>query len=437
MQWPIDETHDARAESWVESANRPNADFPLQNLPLGVFRRLGRGEAPRVGVAIGNAALDVAPCVDEGLFDGIASEAARACGDASMNRLMALGPRYASALRQRLHAVLRRDSPFQKRLLPYLVPLDEVELFVPAAIGDYTDFYASIDHALNVGSLFRPQNPLLPNYKYVPVGYHGRTSSIVVSGAPVQRPLGQRRANADGPPEFGPTQRLDYELELGFFVGQGNSLGEPIRVEGAERHIFGVSLVNDWSARDIQAWEYQPLGPFLGKSFATSLSPWVVTLDALAPFRAPSAARPPDDPPPLPYLAEDASERAAIDIALDVLICSRKMRKRGLDPFRLSRGNFRAMYWSLAQMVAHHTSNGCNLRSGDLIASGTVSGPAKDAQGCLLELTRGGSEPIRLPDGEARRFLEDGDEVILRGVCERSGFRRIGLGECRGTVAAA
>jgi fumarylacetoacetase len=313
-----------------------------------------------------------------------------------------------------------------------------VELFVPAEIGDYTDFYASIHHASNVGALFRPENPLLPNYKWVPVGYHGRASSIVVSGTPVKRPCGQTRPDPAGPPQFGPTRRLDYELEVGSFVGPGNALGTPIPIGEAETHIFGVCLVNDWSARDMQAWEYQPLGPFLGKNFCTTVSPWVVTLEALAPFRVPAFARGEGDPAPLPYLlsAKDQSN-GGVDLTLEVWLRSERMRREGGEPARISSGNLREMYWTMAQMLAHHASNGCNLRSGDLLASGTVSGTTKESRGCLLELTRNGTEPIELPGGETRRFLEDGDEVILRASCQRPSAVRIGFGECRGMVQAA
>jgi len=304
-------------------------------------------------------------------------------------------------------------------------------------VGDYTDFYASIDHATNVGSMFRPDNALLPNYKWVPIGYHGRASSIVPSGTPVRRPSGQTREESSSPPVFGPSRRLDYELEVGAIIADGNALGAPIPIASAEQHVAGLCLVNDWSARDIQAWEYQPLGPFLAKSFATTLSPWIVTLDALAPFRVPATDRPEGDPAPLPYL-DDAADRSkgGFDVSLEVLLSTRRMREDGVPPWRASAGSFAAMYWTLAQMVAHHTSNGCNLQPGDLLASGTVSGPTKESRGCLLERTWRGSEPIALPTGESRRFLEDGDEVIMRAWCERDGRRRIGFGECRGIVSA-
>jgi fumarylacetoacetase len=436
----LDETHDPARRSWVAAAN-DHPDFPIQNLPFGMFRREGAAAACG-GIAIGDAILDLAACVEAGVFTGDAEQAARVCAGPGLNSLMALGGRYWSALRMavsRLLAADARGAPIDPRARPaLLVPRAEAELLLPAAIGDYTDFYASVFHASNVGSLFRPDNPLLPNYKWVPIGYHGRVSSIVLSGAPVRRPLGQTREDPAAPPVFGPTRRLDYELEVGFFIGPGNELGRPIPIADAARHVFGVCLVNDWSARDIQSWEYQPLGPFLAKNFATTISPWVVTLDALAPFRAPAFERPAGDPAPLPYLHDDEDRReGAFGISLEVLLSSARMRAESLPPARLSRSELTDLYWTPAQLVAHHASGGCNLRPGDLLASGTVSGPAKDARGCLLELTWRGTDPVRLPTGEERRFLEDGDEVVLRGWCEREGFVRIGLGECRGTVVSA
>jgi fumarylacetoacetase len=311
----------------------------------------------------------------------------------------------------------------------------DAELVLPVQIGDYTDFYASLHHAMNVGSMLRPENPLLPNYKYVPIGYHGRASSIVVSDTPVRRPSGQARDDPNAPPRFGPSRRLDYEIEIGAYVARGNPLGEPIPISRAGDHLWGMCLVNDWSARDIQSWEYQPLGPFLAKNFATSVSAWVVTFDALAPFRAQSAPRAAGDPAPLPYLTDESDSRSGgFDVTVEVWLRSAKMRERGEAPTRLSRSRFADMYWTLAQLVAHHTSNGCNLQTGDLLASGTISGATKESRGCLLELTSRGTEPLELPSGERRAFLEDGDEVIMRGYCEREGFRRIGFGECRGQV---
>lgn len=425
----INETHDASLRSWVESANAPGTDFPIQNLPFGVFRY--RGSKPRVGVAIGDQIVDVAACHLEGA-------AARACEASTLNNLMALDPAEVSSLRAQISRSLRQGASERSRVDAALVPMHDAELLLPAAIGDYTDFYASVFHAINVGKLFRPDNPLLPNYKYVPTGYHGRASSIVPSGTPVHRPSGQTKDAKADVPEFGPSRRLDYELEVGFFVSGGNPQGEPISIDDAGRHIFGLCLVNDWSARDIQAWEYQPLGPFLAKSFSTSISPWVVTMEALAPFRTAAFDRPPGDPAPLSYLssAEDQAH-GGLDLKLEVYLSSAKMRQQNLPSLRLSHGNFCDMYWTIAQMLTHHTSNGCNLRPGDLLASGTVSGPDKDNAGCLLELTRGGAEPLALPAGETRRFLEDSDEIILRGYCDRPGFVRIGLPECRGIVGQA
>jgi fumarylacetoacetase len=438
----IDETHDPSLRSWVESANHPTNDFPIQNLPFGVFRRRGVGETPRIGVAIGDQIVDLAACAHEGLLGAevpVVTERIRA---RSLNGLMELGREATKLLRGALSALLRSDSPALARdasiASRVLVHSSSAELFVPAEIGDYTDFYASIDHATNVGGMFRPDNPLLPNYKWVPIGYHGRASSIVPSGTDVRRPHGQSRDGNDGAPTFGPSRRLDYELEIGAYVGANNALGMPISIDNAEQHIFGLCLVNDWSARDVQAWEYQPLGPFLAKNFATSVSPWIVTLEALEPFRVSARVRDASDPQPLPYLASDKDRvMGGFAVTLEVFLESAKMRELGLAPYRVSVGSFANMYWTLAQLVAHHTSNGCNLRAGDLLASGTVSGATKESRGCLLERTWRGTEPLELPSGETRAFLADGDEIILRGHCERAGHRRIGFGECRGRVVPA
>lgn len=360
------------------------------------------------------------------------------CSKPTMNLLMSVGY-YPHYLRLDVSRLLRADESrevrLQELLAKRLVPINEVEMTLPTEIGDYTDFYCSIFHATNVGSMFRPDNPLLPNYKYVPIGYHGRASSIVVSGTGIRRPRGQNRADADEPPAYIPCKNLDYEMEVGFFVGKGNQLGETINLDQAEDHIFGLCLVNDWSARDVQAWEYQPLGPFLAKNFATSISPFVVTMEALAPFRTAAFTRPEGDPQPLPYLYSEANEQAGgLDIKLEVLIQTQRMREENIEPHLVSRSNTKDLYWTIGQMLAHHASNGCNLRAGDLMATGTVSGREKDERGCLLELTWRGTEPLALPTGETRRFLEDEDEVIFRGYCEREGFRRIGFGECRGIV---
>jgi fumarylacetoacetase len=436
-----DETHRTDLRSWVDSANDPASDFPIQNLPLGIVRG-PRDDAPAAAAAIGDRVVFLDAAVRLGLLRGDAGAAASACRGGTLNGLMALGPEPRRALRAGLVELLRHDSDAGLRARTaaseLVAPAADVEPLLPAAIGDYTDFYASIHHATNVGSMFRPDNPLLPNYKYVPIGYHGRASSIVVSGVPVVRPNGQTKADADPAPIFGPTRRLDYELEVGVFVGAGNGLGKPFALAEAERRLFGFCLVNDWSARDVQSWEYQPLGPFLAKNFATTISPWVVTIDALEPFRAPAFARPHGDPRPLPYLDAPENESAgAFDIRLEVWLSTERMRRAGVTAHRLSEGRFTDMYWTVAQLATHHASNGCNLTPGDLIASGTVSGDTRESRGCLLELTWRGAEPITLPSGEQRRFLEDGDEVVLRGFCQREGFARIGFGECRGTVVAA
>jgi fumarylacetoacetase len=433
----LNETHDPALRSWVESANAADTEFPIQNLPLAVFRRRGSNEAFGGGVAIGEQIVDLTAAVARGVFGSDAARPAQAAAGDSLNPLMALGPAAWSALRQSLSRALREGASAQKLLEPCLVAQADAEYMLPARIGDYTDFYTGIHHATTVGKLFRPDNPLLPNYKWVPIGYHGRASSIVVSGTPVRRPLGQTKGSADTP-RFGPSQRLDYELELGFLIGRGNPLGEPIPIEEAEQHLFGVALFNDWSARDIQPWEYVPLGPFLSKNFGSTLSPWVVTTEALAPFRAP-LARPADDPDPLPYLnaAQDRAQ-GALDIELEVWLQTAAMREAGRAAVRLTRGNAReAAYWTPAQLIAHHSSGGCNLQPGDLFGSGTLSGPGPDQAGSLLELTQGGKQPITLPNGETRSFLADGDTLTLRGYCERAGARRIGFGVCSATVLPA
>ncbi len=433
----LNETHAPDLRSWVESANQPGTDFPIQNLPFGVFTRALTPEPPRIGVAIGDRILDLRLCHRAGLFDGDLAPIGEALLSPSLNRLMALGPVSWSAVRRRVSELLREDRrrTLQKKVEPCLATMAEAVLRMPAEIGDYSDFYASIFHATNVGSMMRPDNPLLPNYKYVPIGYHGRASSVVVSGTPVRRPSGQAKPESAMEPTWGPSRRLDYELEVGFYIGPGNVLGTPIGIGEVESHIFGVSLVNDWSARDLQAWEYQPLGPFLAKSFATSVSPWVLTLEALEPYRVPALIRPEGDPDPLPYL-DDARQRdrGGLDLRLEVSLSTSQMRAAKMAPFVVSRNSLRHLYWTPGQLVTHHASNGCNLRPGDLIASGTVSGPTRESRGCLLELTWRGEQPITLPHGETRRFLEDGDEVIFRGWCEREGFVRIGTGECRGVV---
>lgn len=430
----LNATHDAALRCWIDSANAPGTDFPIQNLPLGVFRRRGSDAPGRIGAAIGDRILDLGRCHEQRLLDGLADAVQQAAQAPLLNPLMALGAAAASTLRARLSAILRADAPAREDLL---VAMAEAELMMPVAPGDFTDFYASIYHATRVGSLFRPDNPLLPNYKHVPIAYHGRSSSVVVSGTPIRRPRGQVKAASAAAPSFTASERLDYEVEVAALVGEGNALGAPVGLDAAEQHLFGVCLLNDWSARDVQAWEYQPLGPFLAKNFATTISPWVVTMEALAPFRSPAFVRAADDPPPLPYLSSASDSSAGgLDLVVEVYLRSARMRELGLEPVRLSRGSLRHMYWTLGQMVAHHTSNGCNLRPADLLATGTVSGPDDDARGCLLEIT-GGSRPLALPGGESRLFLADGDEVTLRGFCDRPGAVRIGFGECTGTVLAA
>ena len=436
----LNETHDPALQSWVESANAPNTDFPIQNLPLGIFRRRGSEEAFRGGVAIGDAIVDLGLARAAGVFGDrgagavTAARAAAACTGPSLNALMAMGPAAWSSLRLAVSRALRRGSPHAQALRACLVPQAGAEHAVPADIGDYTDFYASIHHATSVGRMFRPDNPLLPNYKWVPIGYHGRASSIVVSGAPVRRPLGQTLPTGTQQPMFGPSRRLDFELELGIYIGTGNALGSRIAIDEAEHHVFGIGLLNDWSARDVQSWEYQPLGPFLAKSFATTVSPWIVTLEALAPYRV-EWSRPAEDPQPLPYL-ESAANRAggAFDIRLAVRLQTARMRAAGVPPQRLSSTSSRHAYWTIAQLVSHHTVNGCNLRPGDLLGTGTLSGPSPEEAGALLELAVGGKQPVELVNGERRAFLEDGDTVILEGWCERAGAARIGFGEAVGEV---
>jgi fumarylacetoacetase len=435
----IDETHAPGRRSWIASANR-HADFPIQNLPLGVFTT--PDGASRGGVAIGDDIFDLTAALELGLFDGLAAQAARAASGATLSPLFALPPEARDALRRRLGELLDADGRERPRIEPLRSRLtyraEDCRLELPAAIGDYTDFFAGIHHATNAGKLFRPDNPLLPNYKYVPIGYHGRASSILASGARVRRPSGQRKPAAETIPSFGPSRNLDYELELGVWIGPGNAVGTPIPIAEATTHIAGFCLLNDWSARDIQAWEYQPLGPFLGKSFATTISPWVITPEALAPFRIAQAPRPEGDPAPLAYLS-DAHDQAtgALDIDLEVLLVTAGLREKGLPAHRLSASNTRHLYWTVAQLVAHHASGGCNLRPGDIFGTGTISGPSEDALGSLLEISAGGRRPLTLASGETRRFLEDGDTVIMRARCRREGFATIGFGECRGTIEPA
>lgn len=433
----LNETHDPGLRSWVASANDNNG-FPIQNLPLAVFREAHDARPFRPGVAIGDKILDLAAVGGTLAWQGLAAEALARCRGDSLNALMALTPAHWSALRLELSRLLRQGSRRQDTVQHLLYPRHEAHYRVPARIGDYTDFYISLHHASAVGRQFRPDNPLLPNYRWVPIGYHGRASSIGVSGQAFPRPAGQQRPSQDGaPPGFGPCERLDYELELGIFIGQGNKQGDAIAVDRSDEHIFGLCLLNDWSARDLQAWEYQPLGPFLAKNFATTISPWIVTLEALAPFRLPFE-RDAADPQPLPYLDHPEIRRAGVlNVELEVLLATAASRSAGVDPMPLSRSNFRDAYWTIAQLVAHHTVNGCNLQPGDLLGTGTLSGPAPGQEGSMLELSDGGTKPFRLPNGETRRFLDDHDEVILRAHCSKPGYPAISFGECAGTVLPA
>jgi fumarylacetoacetase len=423
----IDATHDPALRSWVESAQR-HGEFPIQNLPLGIFSR--PGEQPRPGVAIGDRVLDLSA-----LAALLPREIVPTLASGRLNEILALPPAAREALRRTLSALLSEEA-HRARVEPHVHDASACMLHLPVEVGDYTDFYAGIHHATNVGRQFRPDNPLLPNYKYIPIGYHGRSSSVRASGAVVRRPHGQTKA-PDASPVFGRTRRLDYEVELGVWIGQGNALGEPIDIAAAQSHVAGLCLLNDWSARDVQAWEYQPLGPFLSKSFATTVSPWIVTSEALAPYRVPQPVRPEGDPKPLDYLwsAEDQA-RGAYAITLEASIRSAAMRENGMAAHRLSRASTTALYWTVAQLIAHHTSNGCNLRPGDLLGTGTISEPVITGYGSLLEITEGGRRPITLPSGETRCFLEDGDGISLAAYARAPGFVTIGFGHCSGTVAA-
>jgi fumarylacetoacetase len=432
-------THDPSLRSWVPSANRPDTDFPIQNLPFGVFRRAGADEAFRGGVAIGAEILDLGALAELRIIEGAAAEALRACSQATLNEFMALGRDAWTTLRLALSSLLseRAHEAVVPALRDALVSQENAQFALPARIGGYTDFYASIHHATAVGRLLRPDNPLLPNYKWVPLAYHGRSSSIRVSGQELRRPLGQIKLSGGADPQLLPTRRLDYELEVGIFMGAGNMLGASLSIDEAEQHVFGLCLLNDWSARDMQAWESQPLGPFLAKNFATTISPWIVTLEALAPYRT-AWTRAAADPQPLPYLdSPQIRQSGALDLHLEVYLETARMRTEGQQPHRLSRSNFKHSYWTMAQMVAHHTVNGCNLEAGDLLGTGTQSGPLPEEAGSLLELTVGGKRHLTLPSGETRAFLDDGDRIALRGWCEKPGHPRIGFGEASGTVLPA
>ncbi|MDB5459815.1 MAG: fumarylacetoacetase [Caulobacteraceae bacterium] len=431
MSFPVDETHAPTLRSWVASADA-HPEFPIQNLPFGIFSPAG-GD-PRAGVAIGSQILDLRAAAGAGLLPDVA---VAALGVATLNGLLGLPAGDRLALRRRLSALLCDDA-HRGAVEPLLHDSGSCTLHLPAAIGDYTDFYVGIHHATNVGRLFRPDNPLLPNYKYVPIGYHGRASSVRPSGVPVVRPKGQSKSPQADAPSFGPSRRLDYELELGIWIGPGNGLGQSIDIHDASQHIAGFCLLNDWSARDLQAWEYQPLGPFLAKNFQTTVSAWVVTSEALAPFRLAQPARPEGDPRPLDYLWDEGDQgHGALAVELEVFLLTQKMRAAGLPPYRLSRGPASNMYWTVAQIVTHHASNGCNLNPGDLLGTGTISAPRKDGYGSLLEISAGGAEPRELPNGETRTFIEDGDEIILSGRAHAEGRVSIGFGECRARILAA
>lgn len=425
----IDHTHDPARSSWVAGADG-HPDFPVQNLPFGIFGHSDRGLRP--GVAIGDHVLDLKAAAEAGLIPE-----ADALSGTTLNALFALPSDRRIALRHRLSDLLS-DASHRASVEPLLHAAAHCTLHLPAAIGDYTDFYVGIHHANNVGKQFRPDNPLLPNYKYVPIGYHGRASSIRPSGVPVVRPNGQRKPPQEDVPSFGPSRRLDYELELGIWVGPGNDLGHPIPIGAAAAHVAGFCLLNDWSARDVQGWEYQPLGPFLAKNFQSTISPWVVTAEAMAPFRVAQPARPEGDPRPLPYLWDDADQKGgALAVDLEVHIVTAKMRDAGMAAHRLSHGPAVNMYWTVAQIVAHHASNGCNLNPGDLIGTGTLSAPSEDGYGSLLELSHGGQRPLALSSGETRTFVEDGDEIILSATARADGYVPIGFGGCRAVVLPA
>lgn len=433
----LDHTHDVNRRSWVASSQEPASDFPIQNLPFAVFRRAGSDEAFRGGVAIGDQIVCMAALSRAGCLEGVAAQAAAACAQPALNAFLAMGPAAWRSLRHALFALLE-DSAAQSvrdQVSACLMPQAEAEYTLPTVIGDYTDFYTSIDHATNIGKLKRPDAPLSPNFQWIPIAYHGRVSTIGVSGQQVRRPIGQRFPAGATAPVLDRCGNLDYELELGIYVGPGNPQGDAIALEDAADHIFGICLLNDWSARDIQFWEMAPLGPFHAKNFATTISPWIVTLDALAPYRT-AWNRPADHPQPLAYLDAPAEREAgALDVQLEVALATPS--GAGKEPQRLSRTSFRHQYWTIAQMLTHHAVGGCAMRPGDLLGSGTISGPTPEEAGALIELSRDGTAPVALPNGETRTFLEDGDTVILRGWCERPGYARIGMGECRGTVTPA
>src|SRR4030095_10744084 len=434
----IDETHDPGRRSWVASANG-HPEFPIQNLPFGVFSALG--EAPRGGVAIGDEVFDLKAALDAGLFSGPAENAAAAAAGPTLNAFMGLGKGPRTALRRRLSDLLLAGGEHEsgaKRVGALLRKADACTVHLPAAIGAYTDFFAGIHHASNAGLRAGRQAPLTPHYKHVPVASHSRASSVIASGTPVARPNGQSVLPGEEEPRFGLCRKMDFELELGVWIGPGNALGQPIPIAQAGDHVVGLCLLNDWSARDIQRWEMQPLGPFLGKNFGTTISPWVVTTEALAPFRQPQPSRPPGDPRPMPYLWDEADQKqGAYNVGLELLILTEGMRAKRMPPHALARSNANHLYWTVAQMVAHHTCGGCNLQPGDIFGSGTVFAPGRSGFGSMTELTDDGTRPLTLPSGESRAFIEDGDEVILRATARRDGYATIGFGECRGRITAS
>lgn len=433
----LNETHDPQLKSWILSANDGVTDFPIQNLPFASFRPKGAKDGYRIGVAIGDQILDLKHALANKLLSFSSDQIKAALSQSKLNDFMALGMNDWSLVRRTLSEALKADAPQKDALAACLVAEDTAEFTTPCHIPDYTDFYASVHHATNIGVLFRPDNPLLPNYKWLPIGYHGRASSIDVSGQSFPRPKGQTKAPDAAEPSFGPCKRMDFELEMGILIGQGTQLGDSLSIDEAENHIFGMCLFNDWSARDIQAWEYQPLGPFLAKSFASTMSPWIVTMEALAPFRA-DFSRPAADPQPMDYLSSaDNTKTGGLDIKLDVLLQTDQMKKSSLPAESLATSNMKYSYWTIAQMVTHHTVGGCNLQPGDLMATGTMSGPDNHEACAMIELTKGGKEPITLKSGETRTFLEDGDTVVIIGHCTADGAARIGFGSSVGTLLPA
>ena len=433
----LNETHNPALSSWLVTANEANTDFPIQNLPFAVFKRANVNEAFRGGVAIGDQVIDLTALSNAEIFDGLAQSGLEACSAPQLNDYMSMGKATWSALRLALSNALKEGSSVKQQVEACLIAQTDVEYALPCNIGDYTDFYTSIHHATSVGLKFRPDNPLLPNYKWVPIGYHGRSSSIDVSGRDFKRPSGQTKAPTATEPSFGPCKRLDYELEVGIFIGKGNDLGDAVSIDDAEDHVFGLCIFNDWSARDIQGWEYQPLGPFLSKNFASTVSPWIVTTEALAPYRS-VWTRVETDPQPMPYLeSENNRATGSFDIQLQALIETEDMRNKNEEAVQMSQSNFKDSYWTVAQMVAHHTVNGCNLRAGDMFGSGTQSGPNPEEAGSMLELSNAGADPISLPNGEKRTFLEDGDNVIMKGWCQKDGAARIGFGSVSAKILPA